>query len=63
MSKAQAMIEQGQILVNYNKVKDKSYELKGEERITIRGFGKFILGDSVGSTKSGRIKIVIKKYT
>lgn len=62
-SKAQAMIEQGQILVNYNKVKDKSYELKGEERITIRGVGKFILGDSIGNTKSGRIKIVIKKYT
>lgn len=62
-SKAQAMIEQGLVLVNYVKIRDKSYELKGEERITIRGFGKFIIGDSIGNSKSGRIKIIIKKYT
>ena len=62
-SKATAMIEQGQVLINYVKIKDKSYELKGEERITIRGFGKFILGNSIGNSKSGRIKIIIKKYT
>jgi RNA-binding protein YlmH len=62
-TKAQAMIEQGQVLINYVKIKDNSYELKGEERITIRGFGKFIMGNSVGNSKSGRIKIVIKKYT
>jgi RNA-binding protein YlmH len=62
-SKAQGMIEQGQVLVNYVKIKEKSYELKSEERITIRGFGKFILGNSIGNTKSGKLKIVIKKYT
>lgn len=62
-AKAQAMIEQGQVLINYVKIKDKSYELKGEERITIRGFGKFRLGNSMGNSKSGRVKIIIKKYT
>ena len=62
-SNATEMIERGQVLINYVKIKDKSYELKGEERITIRGFGKFILGDSIGNSKSGRIKIIIKKYT
>ncbi|AJG98408.1 RNA-binding protein [Clostridium beijerinckii] len=62
-SKAQAMIEQGQVLIDYVKIKDKSYELKGQERITIRGFGKFIFGNSIGNSKSGRIKIIIKKYT
>ncbi|EKQ56889.1 MAG: hypothetical protein A370_01382 [Clostridium sp. Maddingley MBC34-26] len=62
-SKASEMIEQGLVLINYVKIKDKSYELKGEERITIRGYGKFILGDSIGNSKSGKIKIVIKKYT
>lgn len=62
-SKAQAMIEQGQVLIDYVKIKDKSYELKGQERITIRGFGKFIVGNSIGNSKSGRIKIIIKKYT
>ena len=62
-SNATEMIERGQVLINYVKIKDKSYELKGEERITIRGFGKFILGDSIGNSKSGRIKVIIKKYT
>lgn len=62
-SKAQAMIEQGQVLINYVKIKDKSYELKGEERVTIRGFGKFIIGNSIGNSKSGRMKIIINKYT
>lgn len=62
-AKAATMIEQGQVLINYVKIKDKSYELKGEERITIRGFGKFVIGDSVGNSKSGRMKVIIKKYT
>ena len=62
-AKAATMIEQGQVLINYVKIKDKSYELKGEERITIRGFGKFIVGDSIVNSKSGKIKVIIKKYT
>ena len=62
-SKAVTMIEQGQVLINYVKIKDKSYELKGEERVTIRGYGKFIIGDSIGNSKSGKIKVIIKKYT
>jgi len=62
-SKAVTMIEQGNVLVNYVKIKDKSYELKGEERITIRGFGKYIIGNSIGNSKSGKNKISIKKYT
>lgn len=61
--KAQGLVEQGQILINYVKIKNKSYELKGNERITIRGIGKFILGDIIGNSKSGKIKVVIKKYT
>ena len=62
-SKAQELIDQGQVLVDYVKIRDKSQELKGGERITIRGSGKFILGEKIGNSKSGRIKIIIKKYT
>ena len=61
-AKAATMIEQGQFLINYFKIKDKSYDLKGEERITIRGFGKFVIGDFVGNSKSGKMKVIIKKY-
>lgn len=62
-AKAQMMVEQGRILIDYVKVRDKSYEVKEDERITIRGIGKFILGDTIGSSKSGRLKVSIKKYT
>lgn len=61
--KAQMMIDQGKVLVDYVKIRDKSYEPKEDERITIRGVGKFILGNIVGSSKSGRLKVSIKKYT
>ncbi|MBE6063646.1 MAG: RNA-binding protein [Clostridium butyricum] len=62
-AKAQELIEQGQVLLDYVKIRDKSHELKSGERITIRGNGKFILGEKLGKSKSGRIKIIIKKYT
>lgn len=62
-AKAQGLIEQGQVLLDYVRTKDKSHELKGDERITIRGSGKFILGEKIGNSKSGKIKIIIKKYT
>lgn len=62
-SKAQELIDQGQVLVDYVKIRDKSHELKGGERITIRGSGKYILGEKAGNSKSGKIKIIIKKYT
>lgn len=62
-AKAQSLIDQGQILLDYAKIRDKSYELKGGERITIRKTGKFIVGSIVGTSKSGKLKVVIKKYT
>lgn len=62
-SRAQAMIEEGMVLLDYNKVKDKSKEVKTEERITIRGKGKYILQEVVGNSKSGKFKVLVKKYT
>ena len=62
-SKAQDGIEAGKVLVDYNTIRDKSKEVLSGERITIRGVGKFILGDIVGNSKSGKYKVIIKKYT
>ena len=62
-SKAQDVIEAGKVLVDYNTIRDKSKEVLSGERITIRGVGKFILGDIVGNSKSGKYKVIIKKYT
>lgn len=60
---AQSMIEEGLVLVNYSTIRDKSFEVKREDRITIRKYGKYILGECTGYTKSGKCKIDIKKYT
>lgn len=60
---AQSMIDEGLVLVNYSTVRDKSFEVKREDRITIRKYGKYILGECTGYTKSGKCKIDIKKYT
>lgn len=62
-SKAQDMIEEGKVLLDYNKVREKSSELGEGNRVTIRGIGKFIIGDTIGNSKSGKIKIIIKKYS
>lgn len=61
-SKIDNFIDQGQVLVNYVKIKNKSFELKDKDKITIRGFGKYILGETIGKSKSGKIKIIVKKY-
>lgn len=61
--KAQEYIKLGKVLLDYSKVTDKSVEVKKDDRITMRGYGKFILGDVVGNSKSGKFKIIIKKYT
>lgn len=61
-SKGQDLIESGKVLIDYNAVRDKSKEVSNGERITIRGIGKFILGDVIGNSKSGKYKVVIKKY-
>lgn len=61
--KAQSLIEEGKVLLNYSKTKDKSNEVKQDDRITIRGTGKFIIGGIIGNSKSGKFKISIFKYT
>lgn len=61
-TKALELIAENKVLVDYSKVSNKSHELKEEQRLTISGVGKFIVGNILGSTKSGRYKVRIKKY-
>ncbi|GAB6170351.1 YlmH/Sll1252 family protein [Clostridium carnis] len=62
-TKALELIDNGKVLINYVRVKSKSEEISKDTRITVRGIGKFIVGDIVGSTKSGKQRVMIKKYT
>lgn len=61
--KAQNMIEEGKVLIDYNTINNKSAIVETSSRVTIRGQGKFILKDIVGNSKSGKFKVLIKKYT
>ncbi|MDV4152528.1 YlmH/Sll1252 family protein [Clostridium sp. AL.422] len=61
-SKAIELLDSSKVLVNYIKSKDKSQELLKGTRLTIRGYGKYIVGDTIGKTRSGKQRIVIKKY-
>lgn len=62
-SKAADIISKGLVLVDYIEVNDKSYEIEEGSRVTIRKVGKFIIDEAVGTTKSGRLKITVLKYT
>lgn len=61
-NKAVDLIDSGKVLLNYVKSKDKSQEIKFNDRLTIRGTGKFIIMNLVGDTKNGKHKILVKKY-
>lgn len=61
--KAQNALDGGKVLIDYNTIKNKGEEVSVGQRITIRGNGKFILGDIVGNSRSGKFKVQIKKYT
>lgn len=61
-SKAIELLDSSKVLVNYVKSRDKSQELLKGTRLTIRGNGKYIVGDIIGETRSGKQRIIVKKY-
>ena len=56
------LINSGSCKINYLDIRDKSKEVKINDVITVRGYGKFKLDEVISSTRSGRIKVKIKKY-
>ena len=39
-----------------------SAEVREGDILSVRGYGKYLVGDITGQTKSGRIKLKLKKY-
>lgn len=62
-SKACEYIENQRVLVDYVIIKEKNYSINENSKITIKGIGKFKIKEISGTTKSGRLKIKIYKYT
>lgn len=61
-AKSDEMIKQGKVFLNYSPVYKKDTEIRKDDVVVVRGYGKFIFNSITGSTGSGRLKIELKKY-
>lgn len=59
---AAAMVRAGLVDLSYVTTDDVSAQVKDGDILSIRGYGKFVIGALIGETKSGRMKIDCKKY-
>lgn len=59
---ATSYIDIGNIQINYEVCREKNFKLKEGDIITIRKYGKYIIGEERGFTKKSKLKISIKKY-
>jgi RNA-binding protein YlmH len=56
------LISGGKVFVDGRLVESNSYQLKEEETVSVRGFGKFIYKGMENQTKKGRLFVSILKY-
>lgn len=56
------LILSGKVFLNYNEDKNVSCFLNADDILSIRGYGKFIIKEQIGTTKKGRIKLIINHY-
>lgn len=60
--KSATLIKQGMVCVNSILTDNISYNVKTGDKLSIRGKGKFIIGEFSGVTKKGRLKLIVQKY-
>ncbi|MBZ9688036.1 RNA-binding protein [Clostridium estertheticum] len=56
------LISTGKILVNYFQCLKKDKIVKCNDTLTIRGYGKFVVKEIIGSTQKDRLKVEIKQF-
>ena len=61
-TKANEIIEQERVLVNYETKSKNSVVLKQGDLLTIRGKGKFKIGEIISQTSKGKIRVEVGKY-
>lgn len=59
---AAEMVRAGLVELSYKSDIPVSAEVRDGDVLSIRGFGKYMLGEVSGQTKSGRLRIICKKY-
>lgn len=60
-NKAEQIIDEERVFVNYENILKKTKEIKENDKITIRGKGRFEVKKIIGNTKSGRFVVEIEK--
>lgn len=60
--KSATLIKQGIVFVNSIAIESVSCEVKCGDKISVRGNGKFVVGEFSGLTKKGRLKLTVEKY-
>lgn len=53
-NQSQNIIREKKVFVNGRLTENNSYQVKPKDKITVRGMGKFIFGDTIRNTKKGR---------
>ena len=56
------LISTGKILVNYFQCLKKDKIIKCNDTLTIRGYGKFVIKEIIGTTQKDRLKVEIVQY-
>ncbi len=59
---AAELVRQGLAELNYAPCTDVSKEVGDGDVLSVRGVGKFVIGAETGTTKSGRIRMVCRRY-
>ena len=61
-SEASKLFSSGKIFVNSKLTENTSYQLKENDIISVRGFGRFIFSEQLRKTKKDRLIVEIRKY-
>ncbi|HOZ54493.1 MAG TPA: YlmH/Sll1252 family protein [Clostridia bacterium] len=61
-NKANEILSQERVFVNYESETKPTKLIKENDTITIRGKGKFLIGNILGTTKSGKIILSLKRF-
>ena len=55
-------VRSGLAELSYSVTTDVSADVEAGDVLSVRGYGKYIIGETVGKSSSGRLKVKIKKY-
>ena len=59
---AKELVEGGMIRINWEQAGRPDLEISIQDIISVRGFGRLVIRDIAGTTKKGKIRIVLKVY-